>query len=200
MMDPSLKLILKNIGFTNVQEIDETEVVEIDGGNIMGLPFLGEHGDLAIRTKMAYLITVKGRSVLLAADSNNIEPKLYEHIQELTGDVDVVFLGMECDGAPLSWLYGPLLTKPLARKMDQSRRFDGSDYEKATALISRLNPAQVYIYAMGQEPWLTYLTSIQYTSESRPIVESDKLVAHYQSQGRVTERLFGQKELFLAST
>ncbi|HEU5130962.1 MAG TPA: hypothetical protein VFT26_02625, partial [Pyrinomonadaceae bacterium] len=88
----------------------------------------------------------------------------------------MVFIGMECDGAPMSWLYGPMLTRPLARKMDQSRRFDGSTCEKAIDLITKLNAKEVYVYAMGQEPWLTFLTSIKYTPESRPIVESDKLI------------------------
>lgn len=32
-----------------------------------------------------------------------------------------------------------------------------------------------------QEPWLKYLTSIQYTDESHPIVESNKLVASCQN-------------------
>jgi L-ascorbate metabolism protein UlaG (beta-lactamase superfamily) len=197
LADPSLKLLLKQIGFSDVRELDELETIEVDGGFILGLPFLGEHGDLNIRTKSAYLVKLENRSTLCVADSNNLEPKLYEHVHELVGDVDVVFVGMECDGAPLSWLYGPLLTKPLARKMDQSRRFDGSNCEKGLNLVNCLNPQQVYVYAMGQEPWLTYLTSIQYTDESRPITESNKLVKDSLDLGRVSERLFGCKEILL---
>lgn len=197
LADPSLKMVLRNIGFTRVTEIDEMETIEVEGGSITGLPFLGEHADLNIRTKIAYLIELQGKKVLCAADSNDIEPKLYEHIRTHLGDVDVVFLGMECDGGPLSWLYGPLLTKPLARKQDQSRRLDGSNFEKALDLVKRLNAQQVYVYAMGQEPWLTYLTSIQYTEQSRPIVDSTKLVAECRNSGLTSERLFGQKEIFL---
>ncbi|HMF58464.1 MAG TPA: MBL fold metallo-hydrolase [Pyrinomonadaceae bacterium] len=197
LADPSLKLILQNIGFPRVREIDEMESIEIEGGSLVGLPFLGEHADLNIRTTIAHLINLKGKSILCAADSNNIEPRLYEHIYRLTGDVDVVFLGMECDGGPLSWLYGPLLTKPLARRQDQSRRLNGSDYRKGMGIIDCLRPKQVYIYAMGQEPWLTYLTSIQYTAESRPITESDKLVAECRRRGIESERLFGCKEIMV---
>lgn len=197
LIDPSLKLILQSIGFRNVIEIDELDPLEIDGGAIMGLPFFGEHADLNIRTKMAYLINLKGRSILCAADSNNIEPKLYERVHETIGDIDVLFIGMECDGAPMSWLYGPLLTQPLTRKMDQSRRFDGSNFEKAKDIVDRLKPKEVYVYAMGQEPWLTFLTSIKYTAQSRPIVESDKLVEYCTSRDVTAERLFCQKELFL---
>jgi L-ascorbate metabolism protein UlaG (beta-lactamase superfamily) len=195
--DPSLKLILKTIGFQNVVEIDEAEKIEVGGGNILGLPFLGEHADLNVRTKIAYLITLGDRSVLCAADSNNIEPRLYENIKGFVDKVDVVFMGMECDGAPLTWLYGSLLDKPPARKMDQSRRLDGSDFEKAIKIVEQLNPSQVYVYAMGQEPWLTYLTSIQYTEQSRPIIESNKLIEACRARGIESERLFGHKDISL---
>jgi L-ascorbate metabolism protein UlaG (beta-lactamase superfamily) len=197
-VDPSVKLILGAIGFKSVHEIDEMEHIEISEGEIVGLPFLGEHADLNIRAKLAYYVRVLGRSVILAADSNNLESRLYQHIHEVVGDVDVFFIGMECDGAPMSWLYGPLLTKPLARKNDQSRRFDGSDYLKGMAIVDIIKPREVYVYAMGQEPWLTFLTSIQYTEESRPIVESDKLVDQCRSRGLTAERLYLKKEILLA--
>ena len=197
--DPSLKLLLQQIGFNQVREVDEMETIEVDGGYFMAVPFLGEHGDLNVRTKNAYLMKLNGKSLYFAADSNNLETALYDHIHEVSGDIDVLFVGMECDGAPMSWLYGPLMTKPLLRKMDQERRLDGSDSAKALELVDRLHPREVYVYAMGQEPWLTFLTSIKYTPQSRPIVESDKLVAECRNRGLVAERLFGHKELLLES-
>jgi L-ascorbate metabolism protein UlaG (beta-lactamase superfamily) len=195
LVDPSLRLVLERVGFRRVREIDEMESLAVEGGSIRALPFMGEHGDLNIRTKAAYLVTLAGRSLLMVADSNNIEPRLYERAHALTGDVDALFVGMECDGGPLSWLYGPLLTRPLSRKMDQSRRFDGSDCDKALALVDALGVSQVYVYAMGQEPWLKYLTSIVYTEASRPIVESDKLIATCRARGLTAERLYGCREL-----
>lgn len=195
--DPSLKQLLRNLGFRNVIEIDEIESVMVDGGSITGIPFFGEHADLNIRTKTAYLINLEGRTVLCAADSNNIEPQLYENLNTLIGDLDVIFLGMECVGGPLSWLYGPLLVKALPRKMDQSRRFDGSNYEKAMKLVKSLNPKHVYVYAMGQEPWLTFLTSLIYTSESTQIIESNKLIEESRGRGIIAERLFCEKEILL---
>lgn len=199
LADPSFKLVSQNIGFNNIIEIDEIETINDDDLSITGLPFFGEHGDVNVKSKIAYLINAKGKSILCAADSNNIEPKLYEHIHKLFGNIDIIFLGMECDGAPMSWLFSPLLNKPLSRKMDQSRRFDGSNYEKAIDIVNRFNPKQVYVYAMGQEPWLTYLTSIAYTEQSSPIIESQKLIDECKRQGIVTERLFGCKEIFLDS-
>jgi L-ascorbate metabolism protein UlaG (beta-lactamase superfamily) len=195
--DPSLKLLLQNIGFKNVFEIDELESIPVEGGSITGLPFFGEHGDLSIRSKIAYLIRLNEKSIMCAADSNNLEPKVYEHTRRITGDVDILFVGMECDGAPLSWMYGPLLMKPLDRKMDSSRRLSGSDYERALEMVHCFNCKQVYVYAMGQEPWLNFITSISYTDESRPIVESNKLVNACRERGLASERLFGTKELFL---
>lgn len=197
LADPSLKMMLQHVGFRQVTEIDEMEAIEIEGGILMGLPFLGEHADLNIKTKIAHLISLKGRSILCAADSNNIEPCLYEHIFRLIGAVDVLFLGMECDGGPLSWLYGPLLTKPLSRKHDLSRRLNGSNCRRGMGIIDCLRPKQAYVYAMGQEPWLTYLTSIRYTEESQPIIESNKLVAECHRRGIESERLFGYKEIIL---
>ena len=89
------------------------------------------------------------------------------------------------------------MTKPLSRKVDQSRRLNGSNFERAIDIVNRLHPKQVYVYAMGQEPWLTFLTSIQYTEKSRPIVDSGKLVDACRQQGIESERLFGSKEIFL---
>lgn len=196
MEDPSLKLMFKHIGFTNVIEIDEMETLNIEGGTITGLPFFGEHCDLNISSKMAHLIRLRDKTFLFAADSNNIEPTLYKHVYDALGDIDVLFLGMECDGAPMSWLYGPLLTKPLDRGMDQSRRLCGSNYERGVGIVNQFNCEEVYVYAMGQEPWLTYALSIKYTDESNPIIASNQLVADCRSRGTVAERLFGKKERF----
>src|SRR5437899_9115686 len=75
-----------------------------------------------------------------------------------------------------SWLYGPLMTRRLERKMDESRRLAGCNYEQAMDIVRRFSPKEVYVYAMGQEPWLNHIMSLQYTPESRPITESNLLV------------------------
>jgi len=194
--DPSAKLILQTLGFNNVWELDELEQVEMPGGYIMGCPFLGEHCDLNVRTKLAYYVNLLGKRILAVADSNNLESRLYQHLREIIGGIDFLFIGMECDGAPMSWLYGPLLTKPVIRKNDQSRRVDGSTCEKGLGIVDALNPKQVYVYAMGQEPWCSFLTSIRYTEDSRPIVESNKLVAECLGRGLIAERLYGCKNIY----
>jgi L-ascorbate metabolism protein UlaG (beta-lactamase superfamily) len=198
LQDPSLKMLLRQVGFHNVQEMDEMESVELGGVEITGLPFLGEHADLDIRTKLAYHCRLRQHTLLFAADSCNIDPRLYEHLHDAIGDIDVAFIGMECDGAPLSWLYGPLLTRPLDRKMDHSRRLAGSNFERAANIINRFNCRNAYVYAMGQEPWLNYIMSVKYTDQSNPIVASNKLIADCQARGIEAERLFGEKEILLA--
>jgi L-ascorbate metabolism protein UlaG (beta-lactamase superfamily) len=173
------------------------QAVETPNGSITGLPFLGEHSDLNIGAKMAYLVKAGPHSLLFAADSCNIEPKLYEHLHNEVGDVDAAFLGMECDGAPLSWLYGPLLTQRIERSMDESRRLSGSNFEQARAIVDEFKCKDVYVYAMGQEPWLNYIMSIKYTEQSRPIMESNRLLEYCRQRGIQAERLFGEKEILL---
>lgn len=193
--DPSLKMILQNIGFKNVVEIDEMETIPITDGSITGLPFLGEHADLNIRSKIAHLVQLKGKTMLSATDSRNVSPEVYGKVHEVVGDIDVLFLGMECDGAPFSWMYGQLASGKLAREMDQSRRLSGSDFKLGMEIVNALHCKQAYVYAMGQEPWLNYLTSIHYTDQSKPIVESNKLVDACRRQNIPSERLYGPKEI-----
>jgi len=195
LQDPSLKMTLQKIGCRNVIELSEMEQFTEGNISIVGIPFLGEHADLNIRTKLAYLLRIGSYSMLFAADSCNLEPRMYEHLRREMGEIDALFVGMECDGAPLSWLYGPLLTSSMDRGMDRSRRFAGSDCEQVVKIVDQLKPSEVYIYAMGQEPWLTYIMSLKYTEESKPIVESNRLIRECESRGSRAERLFGQKEV-----
>jgi L-ascorbate metabolism protein UlaG (beta-lactamase superfamily) len=197
LQDPSLKLLLQNAGFKNVIELTELDEIRAGIVRITALPFFGEHADLDIASKMAWLVTIGPHKLLFAADSCNIEPRLYEHLQREIGNVDALFLGMECDGAPLSWLYGPLLTQRLERSMDESRRLSGSNFEQGKHLVDCFHCKEVYVYAMGQEPWLNYIMSIKYTDQSRPIVESDRLIQYCHESGLIAERLFGEKEILI---
>jgi L-ascorbate metabolism protein UlaG (beta-lactamase superfamily) len=197
LYDLSIKLALEMIGFRNVYELQDFETVETNRGSITALPFFGEHADLDIQSKKAYVVKIGPHSLMFAADSCNIEPKLYEHVHSAIGEVDALFLGMECDGAPLTWLYGPLMTQNVVRAMDESRRLAGCNYEQAAALVNQFGCKEVYVYAMGQEPWLNHVMSIKYTEQSRPIVDSNRLIDYCTSRGIVAERLYGEKEMIL---
>jgi hypothetical protein len=90
-----------------------------------------------------------------------------------------------------------LFTTRLPREMDQSRRLAGSNSTQALNLVEQLRCKKVYVYAMGQEPWLNYVSSIKYTDESYPIVESNKLIGACRERGIDAERLYGSKQEIL---
>jgi len=195
LQDPNLKLMFEHINFNNISEITDMQSLRFSDCEITGIPFIGEHSDLNVHSKICHHVRIGELTMLFVADSCNVEPKLYEHIHNIIGDVDVIFLGMECDGAPLTWLYGPLLTEELPRDKDHSRRLAGSNFERGKALVDTFNPLEVYVYAMGQEPWLEFISSIKYTEESNPIIASNKLIAYCQGKGIIAERLYGEKEI-----
>jgi len=192
--DPSIKLILKHTGFASLIELKEMETIPPKDGEITALPFLGEHSDLNIQSKLSYCIKIKDKQFLFAADSNNLDPSLYDHIFNYIGSIDMLFLGMECDGAPLTWLYGPLLSAPLKRTHDRNRTLSGSNFEKAWKIAEKSNCKAAYVYAMGQEPWLSYVMGLKYLPESPQIIESDKFIQACKDNGIESERLFGRKE------
>jgi len=197
LADPSLKLMLTNLGFKRVVELGDLETLEVPGGSVTGLPFLGEHGDLDIQAKIAHRVELAGKRMLMAADSNAIEPRVYDHCRELLGEIDVLFLGMESEGAPMSWMYGPLMMTPLQRKMDQTRRLNGSNAERALEIVKRLSPKQVFIYAMGREPWLGHVMVMGYSETSPQILESRKLLDHCKREGLAGEMPFCKGEYLL---
>lgn len=195
IQDPSLALLLKELNFTGVLEMRELETLDIPNGKITILPFLGEHHDLHIASKLGYHINLDGRSVLALADSCNIDPMLYERIHPMVGDVDVLFIGMECDGAPASWAYGPLFISPYTRDKDRSRRGRGSNYPEAIDIVNRFNCQQVYVYAMGQEPWLRHILDLEHDDSSNPVIQAKKLIEDCESRNILAENLFGEKEI-----
>lgn len=195
LQDPSLKLILKSIGFSSVMELDELEEITLrDGGKITGLPFIGEHHDLAIRSRLGYRIDTYECSVTALVDSCNISPEIYTRIAEIVGPTDYLFIGMESVGSPLSWSYGALLPKSVDRDKDQSRRGRSCDFLEAKSLINTIQPKQVYVYAMALEPWLQHILGIAYEDDSPQIVESNKLLEWCKANGIESKRLFGKAE------
>jgi L-ascorbate metabolism protein UlaG (beta-lactamase superfamily) len=191
LADPSMRLALRNLGFFNVRVMDPLDTVEIPEGCIGSLPFYGEHADLSIASKHAMYIKLKGRSFLFVADSDSKDRHLYRRIAARIGRIDTLFVGMECHGAPLTWLYGTYLSHPMNRKDDDSRRLSGSDATRAWTIVEEMGCKTAYIYALGQEPWLRYVAGLSYTPESRQILEANKFVAQCLNAGVHSERLHG---------
>lgn len=191
IVDPSLKLMLGKLGF-QVTEMEDMERVACADGHIRALPFLGEHADLHIRSKSAWLFEFANKKIFSGADSSSIDEKMYERIHAITGNVDLLFIGMECVGAPMSWLYGALFSKPIPRSINESRRFNGSDCASAEKMIAIFKPSEVGIYALGLEPWFKYFMGIDYDQNARQIHESDRLLATCADRGVRAQRLFGK--------
>lgn len=197
LVDPGLAGILRRLGFTDVVEVDDLETRSCGPAEVVALPFLGEHGDLRIRAKAGWLLRFGERSVLFAADSTNISPAMYGKVAEVIGQVDTVFIGMESIGAAASWIYGPLYSEPLDRRTDQSRRLNGSNFDQARDIVDALDPSEVYIYAMGLEPWLGIVMAIEYDVNHPAIVDSELLMKYVLDKGNLAERLHLRRTLAL---
>jgi L-ascorbate metabolism protein UlaG (beta-lactamase superfamily) len=195
LADPSMKLILQRLGYTNIDVVDAFDSIKFDEGEFMSLPFSGEHSDLNIHSKQTMFITIKGRKFFFLVDSDAIDPGLYKLVTEIVGRPDALFIGMECFGAPLTWLYGPLLTKPISRRNDESRRLSASNCERAWRLVKDLGCSKAYIYAMGQEPWLRYLMGLEYKPDSIQLQQARNFVERCVESGVEVEHLHIVREL-----
>jgi L-ascorbate metabolism protein UlaG (beta-lactamase superfamily) len=193
--DPNMRITLRNLGFTAVDVLDPMQTVAIAGGALTSLPFFGEHAALSISSKHGMYLQLKGRRLMFLADADCVDRMLYRRIVASLGKADVLFIGMECDGAPLTWLYGPYLAGPVSKKNDESRRLSGSDSDRAWAVAEEVGCSSAYVYAMGQEPWLKHLLGLQYAPDSKQIVESDRFVARCHAAGIPAERLNGCREM-----
>lgn len=193
--DPSLKLVLTQLGFSGVQVLDDLDRVEVPGGAITSVPFPGEHSDLDIYTRQCVAITLHGRNLLFMVDSDAVDAALYARLSRYFQNVDALFIGMECHGAPLTWLYGPLLMKPVSRGDDQSRRGSGSNSTRAFGVVEHLGARKVFVYAMGLEPWNNHLLGLEYTPDSIQMIESDRFIARCEASGISAERLKGCREM-----
>lgn len=196
IFDPSLALFLKACGFKKIISIEEFQNINFKAGEIIGIPFMGEHGNLAVQSKMSYVIKTKARSIGFFADSNNLSPELYTQVaNHLNFNIDIIFLGMECEGAPVNWLYGPVLMKKLSKQQNHARRLNGSNCERAISLLKIFRCKRAYIYAMGDEPWLNFISSINFNKQSKQNQEANKLIEIGKQNHISVERLYGSQEL-----
>jgi L-ascorbate metabolism protein UlaG (beta-lactamase superfamily) len=190
LQDPSLKLTLEALGFRNVCTIEPFDTRECGEATITALPFLGEHADLDIRTKCAYHVSFNGWSAMAMADAANLDPVLYDHVRQTTGPIDTLFIGMECTGAPMSWVYGPLLCGAIERDKDNSRRLAGSNEKQALRIVQSTGCREAYVYALGIEPWVEFITSVSDQSGAPALQASDRFVAACTDQGIKAHRLY----------
>src|ERR1700733_12604759 len=172
--DPSIALYLSHLGLP---------VTEAD-----------DFADLDIRAKSTYCVRLAGRTIFVGADSSGIDPGLYRHMRAHLGPVDMAFLGMECAGAPLTWLYQGLFTKPVTKKMSDSRTLSGSNAEQAAGIMTELNAAEAYVYAMGEESWLGHVMATTYNEDSYQLKQVAEFMTWCADHGVKSDHLLGQHE------
>lgn len=194
LADPSLRLMLLQLNF-DVIEVDDLDEITIPGGRIVSLPFLGEHGDLNIRSKTAWYVEAHGKKCFFGADSSNPDRNLYEHLGKIFTDLDVLAIGMECVGAPYTWAYGALHTKKVSKAIKNSRRLDGSDCEQALPMVKAFNAKQVYVYAIGLEACFKYFNGLEHDDDSKQVVESNKFIEACTNTSVPAEILYCKKTI-----
>jgi L-ascorbate metabolism protein UlaG (beta-lactamase superfamily) len=195
--DISMRLLARELGFQRVIEVEPLDSISFPAGEIIAIPFLGEHNDLPF-AKSAYLVRIAQQKLLFAADSNCLSPQMYENICREYGAIDTVFLGMECVGAPLSWVYGALLPKLPDHKHSQTRRSNGSNAVAALRLLTAVGAKRVYVYAIGREPWLQYFMALEPEEGDIYMREIGTMLNVCHEQGYVDARcLYGRDEIIL---
>ncbi len=196
--DMSLKLLLQKIGFRHVIEVDSFDTIDIPGGEIIAIPFLGEHSDL-LHAKTAYVVRTGSRQTLLAADSDCLDKEIYVNVKKHLGRIDTLFLGMECEGAPVSYGYGSLFPQKIRRDHDETRRQRGCNAVRGWDIASSLGANRVYNYAMGLEPWTRYILGLSLGDKSPQWQESEKLVRRIQqTNGAIAKRLYSKDEVIVS--
>jgi L-ascorbate metabolism protein UlaG (beta-lactamase superfamily) len=192
--DLSLKLLAKKIGFRTVMELDTLESITLPDGEIISIPFMGEHADLP-HGKTAYVIRTGNKKMMFAADSNCLDRQIYENVRGVIGAIDILFLGMECVGAPLSWSCGPFFPFKPESSHEQSRRYKGSNSTEAMNIIEAIGAKELYIYAMGLEPWLEYLLGLALTADSEQMRQANQLLTNARRNGLINAQLlYGKYE------
>jgi L-ascorbate metabolism protein UlaG (beta-lactamase superfamily) len=199
--DVSLRALLRKLGFANVLEVDSLESIPIDAsgsaGEIIPLPFLGEHGDVAHGSKLTYTVRFGEQKILFFADSRVMDVERYRSIANTIGPIQTIFLNTEIEGAPLSWPYDSLFPKQRDRKIEADRRCRGSNADEALALLDVFRAKRVFNYAMALEPWLEPITGPADSLDSPRLRESDRLLSAARARGLAARRLSGPAELVL---
>ncbi|WP_166144125.1 MBL fold metallo-hydrolase [Methylosinus sp. RM1] len=195
--DMSLRLLAGRLGFRGVREVECLDELAIADGQIVAIPFLGEHNDLP-SAKSAYFIRIGGQTLLFAADSNCLDPAIYAHVCRITGPIDTLFVGMECVGAPLAWVYGPILPIKPDHRHSKDRRSNGCNSATAFELARAIQCRRAFVYAVGREPWVRFLLALEPSDDDVYMTEIGSFARRLEEEAHVeARRLFGKAELFM---
>jgi L-ascorbate metabolism protein UlaG (beta-lactamase superfamily) len=194
--DLSLRWLARKIGFPNVVEMETLDSIPLPDGEIVAVPFMGEHADLA-HGKTGYVVRAGRRKILFGADSDCLDRRAYDYVRQIIGPVDTLFLGMECVGAPLSWSCGPFLPVKPEYQHEQTRRYKGCDARRAQDIADALAAERVFLYAVGLEPWYERILGLAYDEGSPQLHEVKKFLAEASDIGIEASLLFGHRDIHL---
>jgi L-ascorbate metabolism protein UlaG (beta-lactamase superfamily) len=193
LCDPSIGLCLKELGF-DVIEVDDFDEIAIPGGRVVATPFLGKHGDLDIRAKSTFFVRIAGAGVYIGADSSGADPVVYRYVRNRLGSVDMAFLGMECDGAPMSRLYQALLSGTASEQVSGARRLSRAGAKQAIAIMAELGADEGYIYAAGDESWQRHLTTTTPAEDPHQAGQIEEFLGWCFGSGITAGRLRDRRE------
>jgi hypothetical protein len=173
--DPALKSAVAALGFEDVVELRPYESLVRDDVTVRALPFLGEHGSLAIDSKAVFEVRQEQRSVILAADATGLDPQVLVSCADAASNVCLV-IGIESAGARSGWLYGPLLGKSPAGLRLANEPLAGADAAEVMALAEASGAQVIRIYGTGA-PGLGHVLGRSSLNASRADAEARKLRA-----------------------
>jgi len=73
----------------------------------------------------------------------------------------------------------------------ESRRLNGSNCEQALPIVKAFGAREVYIYAMGMEPWYEYFMGLAYQEDSKQLCEARSFIAACGRMNVDARLLFG---------
>jgi L-ascorbate metabolism protein UlaG (beta-lactamase superfamily) len=195
--DVSLKRILGELGYADVIELDSGDRLAVGSGELVALPFLGEHGDLLHGSKAIYWIRFGSTTLLAAADSACLDERTYARARDIVGSIQNVFMNTEVDGAPISWPFDALFPKKRDRKLESTRKCRGSNVAEGLRMLETVGASGLYVYAMGLEPWVQRITGPASSEESPRMAACRELITRAEERGVRACRLAGAQDLVL---
>jgi hypothetical protein len=171
--DPALKPAVQALGFEDVVELRPYDSFVQDDVTVRALPFLGEHGSLAIDSKAVFEVRKEQHSIVLAADATGLDPQVLASCSDAASIVCLV-IGIEPAGARSGWLYGPLLGKSPAGLRLASEPLAGADAAEVMALALASGAQTIRIYGTGA-PGMAHVLGRSSLNASRADAEARKL-------------------------
>ena len=118
---------------------------------------------------------------------------MYERTRSQVGQIDALFVGMECEGSPIETANGPYQVEgTYTDEMSLSRSTRASDAAEALALVDAVGARRAFVYAMGLERCLASMFGVPDPTTSYSLSQVDVFVEGCAQRGSRAELLRGQ--------